>query len=139
MYNSFKSVNFVGDLEARFKECREIFKKKKEEINANADSSIDQVLNSVKIEKQDRKRTKTSSEFNQKSKKNKIDSSSRDSNAVTSFSNTIIVNENQIIEPISNIISSTEWLNARHIDLALVYIEKAAIMRGYFNLTIANN
>ncbi|RNA25855.1 ac transposable element-derived 3, partial [Brachionus plicatilis] len=52
------------------------------------------------------------------------------------YPETIYVEKNVQVQPVTNFIEDNEWLISRHIDLALDYKSKRAIFRGHFNLSI---
>ncbi|RNA32963.1 hypothetical protein BpHYR1_002464 [Brachionus plicatilis] len=121
------SINFVGDIELK------IATSSKDTTNSEVDQSTPKVNLLILDGSNKRKRgNKAAKEPNRKMSK-------REEKEETMQQSNITVDESLQIEQVNNYLEDDQWLMGSHIDLAIDFIEKRAILRGFLNLTMYNN
>ncbi|CAF1032229.1 unnamed protein product, partial [Brachionus calyciflorus] len=119
--NSYKNVDFTGDIESRIKQLQQHRARQANEKDVTVDDAISKVVCNAKIGL----------------KQETLDTVPVIPNG--QIVEVITVDENIQVENVTFLLNQTQWLMGRHIDAAFDEIEKSALIRGYINLAIVNN
>ena len=142
--NSYKNVDFTGDIESRIKQLQQHRARQANEKDVKVDDAISNVICNAKIGLKRKakdiivstKKTKLQTELAE-IEQMKIKQETLDTVPVIpncQIVEVITVDENIQVDNVTFLLNQTQWLMGRHIDEAFDEIEKSALIRGYINL-----